>query len=65
MKKQYNNTSSWKEKNIELWLSLAEVYIIIKISPSTKLILKFINMFFRIMTSIVIKKIICYFFPHF
>lgn len=63
--KKTRKTSSWKEKNVQLWGKMVSTYLALKSTPSTKLILKFITLILRVILSIVVRKIFLQIFPNF
>lgn len=62
---QKRKTSSWKEKNVQIWEKIVSTYDNLKSSPSAKLILKLIALILRSILSIIVRKIFLYLFPNF
>lgn len=63
MKKRHT-TSKWKGELFNRWEKMTSTYFALKESPSIRLILKFVLLLLRITLSIVVKKVIKYFFPN-
>ena len=58
------NNRVWKNKDFECWIKTMNTYFKLKQSPSCKLVLKITFLLIRIVISIIIRKIITYFFEN-
>lgn len=62
MKEKRTANYVWKEKNLKLWEKMVLTYLVLRSSPSIKLIFKLLSFFLRSCLSIIVKKIFSHFF---
>lgn len=60
-----NKRKFWKERALQQWLDLTELFQKVKKTPSFKLFSKFLVQLFKIFANIIIRKIIEHIIKHF